>query len=114
MIRQGEMQVLREPRRAVLFPVLVECDDDIRRHIARNICDSGIFIEADPPYALGTVVRVVFMYPGSDVELMAVGEVRHQSFKPLAGLDGVEEVPGVGIVFLRFEDGIVKPTGVRH
>lgn len=114
MIRQDEIPVLREPRRAVLFPVLVENDDEVRRHIARNISDAGIFIESDPPYSLGTVVRVVFIYPGSDVELTAVGEVRHQSFKPLAGLDGVEEIPGVGIVFLRFEDGIVKPTGARH
>ena len=38
---------LREPRMPLAFPVLVEWKDDIRRHVARNISDSGIFIDAD-------------------------------------------------------------------
>lgn len=101
---------IREPRRAVFFHVLVEHGEEIRRHLGRNISDTGIFIESDPPYPLGTKVRIVFIYPGTEVELTAIGEVRHQSERPTLGIDGIETVIGCGIVFLRFEDGDIKPV----
>ncbi len=101
---------LREPRSPIAFPVLVEWQDEIRRHLARNISDSGILIDADPPYPIGAIVRVVFIYPGSDVELAAVGEVRHQECHPTMLLGEPVDVMGVGIAFLRFEDGVVRPV----
>jgi hypothetical protein len=100
---------LREPRSPFAFPVLVEWQDEIRRHLARNISDAGILIEADPPYPIGAIVRVVFIYPGSDVELTAVGEVRHQECHSTMLLGESVDVMGVGIAFLRFEDGVVRP-----
>jgi hypothetical protein len=100
---------LREPRSPFSFPVLVECRDEIRRHLARNISDSGILIDADPPYPIGTVVRVVFIYPGSEVELTAVGVVRHHECHATMLLGECVDVMGVGIAFLRFEDGVVRP-----
>ena len=101
---------LREPRSPFSFPVLVECGDTIRRHLARNISDSGIFIDADPPYELGAVVRIVFIYPGSDVELTAVGEVKHHECHPTMMLGECVDLMGVGIAFLKFEDGVIKPA----
>jgi hypothetical protein len=99
---------LREPRSPFSFPVLVEYGDQIRRHLARNISDSGIFIDADPPYPLGVTVRIVFIYPGSDVELTAIGEVKHHECHPTMLLGECVDVMGVGIAFVRFEDGVVK------
>jgi hypothetical protein len=101
---------LREPRSPFAFPVLIEWQDEIRRHLARNISDSGIFIDADPPYPIGAMVRIVFIYPGSDVELTAIGQVKHHECHPAVLLDECVEVMGVGIAFVRFEDGVVKAT----
>jgi hypothetical protein len=78
--------------------------------VARNISDSGIFIDADPPYPIGAVVRVIFMYPGTDIELTAVGEVRHQDCHEELFCEELVNVMGVGIEFLRFEDGVVKAS----
>jgi hypothetical protein len=105
----GAVFRLREPRRTIAFPVLVEWRDGIRRHIARNISDSGILLEADPPYPMGATVRVIFTYPDSRIELTAIGEVRHVGERPVPCLGGMITVTGIGIEFQRFEDGIVKP-----
>lgn len=104
---------LREPRSPLAFPVLVEWYDEVKRHIARNICDSGIYIDAEPPYPIGAVVRVVFIYPGTQVELVAIGEVRHRGTRPRMVLGERVDVAGVGIEFIRFEDGVVKPVSAQ-
>jgi hypothetical protein len=99
---------LREPRSPFSFPVLVEFKDELRRHLARNISSAGIYLDADPPYPIGAIVRIVFTYPGSDVELTAIGEVRHHECHPTEILGESVEIMGVGIAFLRFEDGVVR------
>lgn len=97
------------PRRALrlrlAFPVLVEAGGRLRRYTAEDVSEAGLLFSAPEPYAVGSMLRITFALPATDVELVAEAVVRHVQW------DGAEP-PGrfrVGVEFGRFDQGEVHP-----
>lgn len=49
----------------------------VQRGVLRNLSERGAFVETGDRYPLGAQIKVVFSLPGSFVEIVALGEVRH-------------------------------------
>ncbi|GAC1341201.1 MAG: hypothetical protein NVS2B9_04930 [Myxococcales bacterium] len=87
------------------FPVWLEGDRGVSSGIARNVTETGMFVETREPFALGTTVRVTFCSPskavGGATEMTLEAEVRYQCFinysKPDASHAGMR---GIGLKFV--------------
>lgn len=95
----------RAARLRLAFPVLVESAGELRRHTAEDVSAEGLLFTAAEPYPVGSLLRITFALPSTDVELVAEAFVRHVEW------DG-EEPPGafrVGVEFGAFDQGEVHP-----
>src|SRR5262249_35264675 len=92
-----------------LFPVWISSvEHGDSTAVARNVSAGGVFIETDDPLPLGAMVRVHFYLPSSAAasEIVACGEVKNHYFLNFAdGAAGPRAIAGMGVRFLRFEDG---------
>jgi hypothetical protein len=81
--------------------------------IARNISEGGMFIEALDPYPLGGRMLITFSFPGSSVEMTAIGEVMHLCFvNRSTNEDERSIIGGMGVRFVGFvqqEDSLQSP-----
>jgi hypothetical protein len=79
--------------------------------IARNISQSGMFVEMASPLPLRTKVVVRFRTPDDDTEIVAMGCVQNHYYLQYADAGGLRALSGVGLRFLRFvaEAGALVP-----
>lgn len=83
------------------FPVIVEGDGGVVSGVARNITDTGMFIETREPFALGTRVKVTFISPHAGAEMTLEAEVRYQCFINFARADASRAgMRGIGLKFV--------------
>jgi hypothetical protein len=95
----------RSERFDKVFPVWVESDAFGEcQGIARNISAGGIFVEMAEPLPLGSRVKVHFMVPDSQGELVARGEVKRHYFLQFSDAAGPRALTGMGVRFTGFED----------
>ena len=88
-----------------VFPVMVQSDDFGEcQGIARNISAGGMFVEMMDPLPLGSVIRIHFVIPDSQGELVARGEVKRQYFLQFSDALGPRALTGMGVRFTRFEE----------
>ena len=90
------------------FPVWLEGEQGVASGIARNVTESGMFVETREPFPLSSRVRVTFTSPartgssaGAGTEMTLEAEVRYQCFinfaKPDASRAGMR---GIGLKFV--------------
>jgi hypothetical protein len=84
--------------------------------VARNISETGMFIEMPEPLPLRTKVIVRFQMPGEDAAICAVARIQNHYYLQYAGHDGLRALSGVGLRFLRFvaEIGATVPEERLH
>lgn len=75
--------------------------------IARNISETGMFIEMADPVPLRTKVIIRFQVPPSDTEehegsICAIGRVQNHYYLQYSDGEGLRALRGVGVRFLRF------------
>lgn len=93
------------------FPVILQSDAGVANGVGRNISSQGMFIETREPLAMGAKVRITFGSADVGAEIVALAEVRFQSFLNFAGSDGDQEgMRGMGVRFLRFEGEDISPA----
>lgn len=100
-----------------VFPVLVFSEEVGEQWcVARNISESGIFIEMPDPLPLRTKVIIRFQMPGEDAAICAVARIQNHYYLQYAGHDGLRALSGVGLRFLRFvpEIGATVPHDQMH
>ena len=91
------------------FPVFVYSARGVANGVGRNISPDGMFIETRDPCPIGSELKVVFGSREIGAEITAIAEVRFQCFLNFASAEGEQEgMRGVGIRFVRFEEG--EPT----
>jgi hypothetical protein len=83
------------------FPVWLEGDRGVASGIARNVTETGMFVETREPFPLSSRVRVTFVSPArAGTEMTLEAEVRYQCFinfaKPGEGRGGMR---GIGLKF---------------
>ena len=71
------VQKRRTPRWELSFPVLVETGGEVKRHMAANVSEEGMLFHSPEPYMVGTVLKVTFGLPSTDLEFVAESEVIH-------------------------------------
>ena len=83
------------------FPIWLEGERGVSSGIARNVTESGMFVETREPFPLGTRVRVTFATVTGNTEMTLEAEVRYQCFinfsKPDASRAGMR---GIGLKFV--------------
>lgn len=101
----------RAARLRLAFPVLVEGPYGIRRCIARDVSEGGLFIETNEQLEPETDVRVIFSLPDGSWEMATRCVVRHvQRLAPDANA-----VFGVGLSIVDFDDDAqLAPGPVRR
>jgi hypothetical protein len=72
--------------------------------IARNVSAGGIFLETPEPLPLGARVRVCFLNPGEDSEIVALGEVKNHYFVNYSDRGVTRSVIGMAVRFTSFEN----------
>lgn len=77
---------------------------------ARNISESGMFVEMSEPLPLRTKVIVRFQFHGDDAAICAIARVQNHYYLQFAGDDGPRGLSGVGLRFLRFVPEIGAPV----
>jgi hypothetical protein len=92
------------------FPVWLEGERGVASGIARNVTETGMFVETREPFALGTLVKVTFSSPmkaiGGVTEMTLEAEVRYQCFINFAKADASRAgMRGVGLKF------VARPAG---
>jgi len=110
----GSAERRSEPRLDKVFPVFLEGDRGGALGVARNISESGMFVETRSPELLGSQVRITF--PSHAGEMTAVAEVRyvcHLLGRPADGGSSRAAVRGMGVRFLYFETGGEAPPVVH-
>jgi len=70
--------------------------------IARNISESGMFVEMHDPLALNTKLIVRFQKPSDDEAICAIARVQNHYYIHYAQDDEIRALCGVGLRFLRF------------
>jgi hypothetical protein len=84
--------------------------------IARNISETGMFVEMPEPMPLRTKVIVRFQMPDDDAAICAIARIQNHYYLQYAGADGIQALSGVGLRFLRFvpEIGAAVPDDRLH
>jgi hypothetical protein len=72
--------------------------------IARNVSAGGIFLETPEPLPLGARVRVCFLNPEENAEIVALGEVKNHYFVNYADKGETRSVTGMAVRFTGFEN----------
>ncbi len=94
-----------------VFPVLVFSEEVGEQWcVARNISESGIFIEMSEPLPLRTKVIVRFQMPGEDAAICVVARIQNHYYLQYSGNGGLRALSGVGMRFLRFVPEIGAPV----
>ena len=110
MPRQGDvvaMTVALERRATAridkLFRVLVFSEEFGEQwFVARNISESGMFVEMAEPLPLRTKVVVRFRTTDDGTEIVAMGRVQNHYYLQYTDGLGLRALSGVGLRFLRF------------
>ncbi len=118
MSRQGDadaMTVALERRATAridkLFRVLVFSEEFGEQWFcARNISESGMFVEMPEPLPLRSKVIVRFQVAGDDAAICAIARVQNHYYLQYAGATGLQALSGVGLRFLRFVPEIGGPV----
>ncbi|PID39480.1 MAG: pilus assembly protein PilZ [Proteobacteria bacterium] len=71
--------------------------------IARNVSESGIFLETREPLPIGSIVEVWFEAVGNATPIIARGEVKHHFFLHYNGETRTKALTGMGVRFTRFD-----------
>jgi hypothetical protein len=84
--------------------------------IARNVSESGMFVEMPEPYPLGTKVVVRFQRPEGRAAICAMARIQNHYYLQFGHQGTVRGLTGVGIRFLRFvpEVGMPAPDELIH
>jgi len=72
--------------------------------VARNVSAGGIFLELPDPLPLGASVRVCFLAPDSNGEVVATGEVKNHYFINFTQAGASRAVSGMAVRFTSFEN----------
>lgn len=96
-------------RLRLAFPVLIEGPYGLRRCVARDVSERGLFVETNEIFPLGTELRVTFSLPDGSWEMTARCTVKH--VMKLSGLGG--SLHGMGLALGAIEDDVAGPPGVR-
>jgi hypothetical protein len=72
--------------------------------IARNVSAGGIFLELPDPLPLGASVRVCFLAPDGNGEVVATGEVKNHYFINFTQAGTSKAVSGMAVRFTSFEN----------
>ena len=102
--RVGPLERRTEPRLDKVFRVYLEGERGSGLGIARNISESGMFVETRSPQPIGTQVRITF--PSEAGDMTAVAEVRyvcHLLGRTPVASRGPLALRGMGVRFLYFE-----------
>jgi hypothetical protein len=86
-----------------LFRVLVFSEEFGEQwFVARNISETGMFVEMPEPLPLRSKVIVRFQVEGDDAAICAIAKVQNHYYLQFAGVAGLQALSGVGLRFLRF------------
>jgi hypothetical protein len=77
-------------------------------HVARNISETGMFVEMADPLPLRTRVIVRFQAADGEPAITAMARVQNHYYLQYSDGDGLRALTGVGLRFVRF----VAETGV--
>jgi hypothetical protein len=72
--------------------------------VARNVSAGGIFLETAEPLPLGARVRVCFLNPDENAEIVALGEVKNHYFVNYTDRGVSRSVTGMAVRFTAFEN----------
>jgi hypothetical protein len=72
--------------------------------VARNVSAGGIFLETPEPLPLGARVRVCFLNPEENAEIVALGEVKNHYFVNYVDRGVTRSVTGMAVRFTAFEN----------
>lgn len=100
-----------------VFPVLVFSEEVGEQWcVARNISESGIFIEMSEPLPLRTKVIIRFQMPGEEAAICVVAKIQNHYYLQYSGNGEIRALSGVGMRFLRFvpEIGASVPEDRLH
>jgi hypothetical protein len=97
----------RTARLELSFPVLVEAGGELRRLLAANVSERGMLFVSPEPYPVGSLLRVTFSLPSTDLELTVKAEVLHVTWV----VDPADDAGcfRVGLGFVEFEQGAIDP-----
>lgn len=94
-----------------VFPVLVFSEEVGEQWcVARNISETGMFIEMPEPLPLRTKVIIRFQMPGDEAAICAIARIQNHYYLQYAGTDGLRALTGAGLRFLRFVPEIGAPV----
>lgn len=101
------MPVVHERRASAridkVFRVLISTDElGDQWYIARNISETGMFVEMAEPLPLRTKVIVRFRQPLDDAALCVMARVQNHYYLQYSDDEGLRAIAGVGLRFLRF------------
>ena len=86
------------------FPVWLEGEQGVASGIARNVTETGMFVETRDPFPLSSRVKVTFTSParaGAATEMTLEAEVRYQCFINFAKADTSRAgMRGIGLKFV--------------
>lgn len=84
--------------------------------VARNISDSGMFVEMAEPLPLRSKVVVRFKLPTEEAAICAVARVQNHYYLQYSDGEGLRGLCGVGLRFLQFvaEAGATPPADRLH
>lgn len=84
------------------FPVWLEGERGVASGIARNVTETGMFVETREPFPLSSRVRVTFVSPSrARTEMTLEAEVRYQCFINFARPDESRAgMRGIGLKFV--------------
>lgn len=84
--------------------------------VARNISETGMFVEMPEPMPLRTKVVVRFQLPDDDAAICAIARIQNHYYLQFSGKAGIQALAGVGLKFLRFvpEIGASMPAERLH
>lgn len=100
-----------------LFRVLVYSEEFGEQwFVARNISETGMFVEMPEPLPLRTKVVIRFQLPDDDAAICAIARIQNHYYLQFAGPAGIQALAGVGLKFLRFvpEIGAAVPAERMH
>ena len=95
-----------------IFRVLIATEEFGEQwFIARNISETGMFVEMAEPLPLRTKVIVRFQAPDDDAAICVIARIQNHYFLHFGDdAGGVHGLAGVGIRFLRFVPEVGAPV----
>lgn len=100
-----------------IFRVLIATDElGEQWYVARNISESGMFVEMADPLPLRTRVIVRFCLSEDDAAICAMARVQNHYYLQFTDHQGLRSLSGIGLRILRFlpEAGMSVPEDRLH